>query len=94
MEQLRQGHLSVLLRLRGAAATFGILASLVYGGVAIGVMVAVKRLNNIVMLYDDYSWNVVQYKLLDAPYLALALAAVILLLCIVFAVLGTGTRRR
>lgn len=86
--------LSVLLRLRGAAATFGILASLVYGGVAIGVMVAVKRLNNIVMLYDDYSWNVVQYKLLDAPYLALALAAVILLLCIVFAVLGAGTRRR
>ena len=36
--------LSVLLRLRGVAATFGILASLVYGGVAIGVMVAVKRL--------------------------------------------------
>lgn len=85
--------LMVLLRLRGAAASLGITAALLYGGACVGLMFAVRRLNEIVIRYDNVSWNLIQYKLLNAPYYALATAALILVLCIVFAALGAGTKR-
>jgi|GEM_PF-3685293 len=86
--------LSVLLRARGAAAAFGIVGSLVYAAGAVGVMAAVRTVNDIVVNYDSLSWNLIQIKLLDMPYAALALSAVIFVLCILFAALGAGTRRR
>lgn len=86
--------LMVLLRLRGAAASLGITASLLYGGASVGVMFAVRRLNEIVIQYDDVSWNLIEYKLLNAPYYALATAILIFILCIVFAALGAGTKRK
>lgn len=86
--------LMVLLRLRGAAAALGITASLLYGGASVGVMFAVRRLNEIVIEYDSVSWNLIQYKLLNAPTYALATAVLIFILCIVFAALGAGTKRK
>ena len=83
--------LSVLFHLRGSAATFGILASLLYWGATIGAMYGVKMLNSMVVKYDDYSWNLIQFKLLEAPYVSLGLAALIIVLCIVFAILGRHT---
>lgn len=86
--------LSVLLRARGAAAALGIIGSLFYAGGTLGIMYAVRVVNNIVVYYDSLSWNLVQIKLLDMPYAALALSALIFFMCILFAVLGAGTRRR
>ena len=86
--------LMVLLRLRGAAASLGITASLLYGGASFGVMFAVRRLNEMVIQYDTVPWNLIEYKLLNAPYYALATAILIFILCIVFAALGAGTKRQ
>ena len=54
-------------------------------------MYGVKMLNSMVVKYDDYSWNLIQFKLLEAPYVSLGLAALIIVLCIVFAILGRHT---
>ncbi len=86
--------LTVLFRSRGAAATFGIMASIIYGGCTIGVMYIVRIVNDAVIEYDNYSWNFVKFKILTAPYAALGLSALIILLCIVFAILGIGTKKR
>lgn len=86
--------LSVLLRAKGAAAAFGILGSLLYAGGALGVMYAVGVVNNMIVYYDSLSWNLIQIKLLDMPYAALTLSVFIFFMCILFAALGAGTRRR
>lgn len=86
--------LMVLFRQRRVAAGFGITAALLYGGSCIGVMYAVNILNGIVLEYDNVSWNIIQFKLLNIPYAGLGVAALILVLCIVFAALGAGTDRR
>lgn len=86
--------LAALVRLRKTAAALGIVGSLLYGGATLGAMYGVKLLNGIVMQYDDYSWNLVQFRLLDAPYYALGAAAAVLVLCILFAILGIGTGRK
>lgn len=86
--------LSVLFRAKGAAAAFGIIGSLIYAGGVVGVMSAVRTVNDIVVYYDSLSWNLIQIKLLDMPYAALGLAALIFFLCVLFAILGAGTRRR
>ena len=86
--------LAVLLRARGAAASFGIIGSLLYAGVTVGVMYTVKQLNQLVIEYDDTSWNLIQFRLTEIPYYALGLAALIFVLCILFAVLGAGTEKR
>ena len=86
--------LAVLLRARGAAASCGIIGSLLYAGVTVGVMYTVKQLNQLVIEYDDTSWNLIQFRLTEIPYYALGLAALIFVLCILFAVLGAGTEKR
>lgn len=84
----------VLVRQRRVAAGFGITASLLYGGSCAGVMYAVSLLNGIVVEYNDTSWNIIQFKLLNMPYINLGLAVLLFVLCIVFAALGAGTDRR
>lgn len=86
--------LMVLFHQRRAAAGFGITAALLYGGACGGVMFAVRLLNDIVLEYDDVSWNIIRLKLLDAPYIGLGVAALVFVLCIIFAALGAGTDRR
>ena len=85
--------LTALFLQRGAAATFGIIASLIFGGCTMGVMYIVKTVNDVA--HDELSSLIyVNFDSMTAPYAALGLSALIILLCILFAILGIGTKRR
>ena len=85
--------LTALFLQRGAAATFGIIASLIFGGCTMGVMYIVKTVNDVA--HDELSSLIyVNFESMTAPYAALGLSALIIVLCIVFSILGAGTKRR
>ncbi len=85
--------LTALFLQRGAAATFGIIASLIFGGCTMGVMYIVKTVNDVA--HDELSSLIyVNFDSMTAPYAALGLSALIIVLCIVFSILGAGTKRR
>lgn len=85
----------VLLRRRIGAAALGISASLLYGAGCIGVMYAVKLLNQVIDANNSISFLIdLNIKTLDMPYVGLALSGAIIMLSVVFVILGINTRKR
>lgn len=82
------------LRRRIGAAALGIAASVFNAFGCIGVMYAVRLLNDMVVKYDNYSWNVVDFQTLAMPYVGLALSASVIILCVAFIILGIHTKKK
>lgn len=85
--------IAVLCRARKTAATLGIFAAILYGACSAAVMYGVKLVREAVE-QESFSWIYIDIKLLDAPYIALALSALLAVLCVIFAILGAGTSKR
>ncbi len=85
--------IAVICRARKTAATLGIFAALLYGSCSAAVMYGVKIVREAVE-QESYSWIYIDIKILDAPYITLALSALLAVMCVIFAILGAGTGKK